>query len=268
MFLTPDHRTTFLVDASESADFREVADAVGAAASNMSADDSLALRRFGGACDSANTAELVAPGTGQSAKIGDTVRSITPGGKATLLSGILAAIDDFARTYPFRGSQTNRIVVVARGAADACGKSADEVRSIIKERISTAGVKIDFRYVGHRLTPEQFKVLSDVAAATEAQTPRLTKTSEELVTTMKEVSVPADLVAGQVKAPTACDFVTLEMLEAAQAQKEQQEPRNNYLGFQCYQDRYLLGRIEVTDPQILAARSARSSAVTPTMSER
>jgi hypothetical protein len=111
VFLTPDHRTTFLVDASESADFREVADAVGAAASNMSGDDSLALRRFGGACDSVNTAELV--------------------------------------------------------------------------------------------------------------------------TTMKEVSVPADLVAQQVKAPTPCDFVTLEMLEAAQAQKEPQQPRNNYLGFQC-----------------------------------
>ncbi|MFS8098387.1 hypothetical protein LFM09_14730 [Lentzea alba] len=239
--LPPDHRTTFLVDASESSDFREAADAVGAAASNMPADDSLALRRFGGSCDSANTAELVSPGTGQAAAIGDAARSITPSGKATLLSGILAAIDDFARTYPFRGDKTNRIVVVARGAADACGKSADEVRSIIKEHTSRAGVKIDFRFVGHRLTPEQVKVLSDVAAAAEAQKPRLTKTSDELVTTMKEVSIPADLQAGEVKVPP-CDTVTPETLTAVRPP----EPGVVYADVKCAQDRYVLAMMRST----------------------
>jgi hypothetical protein len=179
VLLPPDHRTTFLVDASESADFGEVADAVGVAASNMSADDALALRRFGGACDAGNTAELVPPGTGQAAKISAAAREITPSGKATLLSGILAAIDDFARTYPFRGDKTNRVVVIARGAADACGKSAEEVRAIIKEHTAKAGVKIDFRFVGHKLTRDQVKVLNEIAAAADAQQPRLTKTSAE-----------------------------------------------------------------------------------------
>lgn len=240
VLLPPDHRTTFLVDSSESSDFREVADAVGAAASNMSSDDSLALRRFGGACDSADTAELVTPGTGQAAEIGDASRSITPSGKATLLSGILAAIDNFARTYPFRGSETNRIVVVARGGADACGKSADEIRAIIKEHTARAGVKIDFRFVGHRLTAEQVKVLNEIAAASDAQKPRLTKTSDELVTTMKEVSVPVDLVAKEVKiAP--CDRVTPEELKA----RYLPEPGLVYFDVKCVQDRYVLAILNV-----------------------
>ena len=243
--LTPGHRTTFLVDASESADFREVADAVGSAASNMSSDDSLALRRFGGACNSSNTAELVTPGTGQAAKIGDAARSITPSGKATLLSGILAAIDDFARTYPFRGSVTNRVVVVARNGADACGKSADEVRAIIKEHTSRAGVKIDFRFVGHRLTPEQVDVLNAIAAASDAQTPRLTKTSDELVTTMKEVSVPADLVAKEVKT-SPCDSVTLEVLQAAHPVKDDQQRPAHLLDFNCRQDRHVLAHANIS----------------------
>jgi hypothetical protein len=244
VFLTPDHRTTFLVDASESADFGEVADAVGAAASNMSSDDSLALRKFGGSCDSANTSELVTPGTGQAAKIGEAARAITPSGKATLLNGILAAIDDFARTYPFRGSMTNRVVVVARGGADACGKSADEVRRIIADHTARAGVKIDFRFVGHRLTPEQVRTLNDIAAAADARQPRLTKTSAELVTTMKEVSIPADLVAQEIKT-SPCDSVTPETLAAAHPLG----PDVRYFGIKCQQDRFVLASANTTPRQ-------------------
>ncbi|MEU3649198.1 hypothetical protein AB0E59_37895 [Lentzea sp. NPDC034063] len=245
VLLTPDHRTTFLVDASESSDFGEVADAVGAAASNMSADDSLALRRFGGTCDSPDTAELVTPATGQAARIGDAARAITPSGKATLLSGILAAIDDFARTYPFRGSATNHVVVIARGGADACGKSADEVRTIIKQHTDKAGVKIDFRFVGHRLTSEQVKVLTEIAAATNALEPRLTKTSGELVTTMKEISIPADLVAQEVKTLKACETVTLEVLQPLHPVKDDQQRPALLTEFDCRQDRYVLARANI-----------------------
>ncbi|MFJ8960730.1 hypothetical protein ACIRG5_15210 [Lentzea sp. NPDC102401] len=241
MTLTPDHRTTFLVDASESPDFGEVADAVGAAASNMSADDSLALRRFGGTCASPDTSELVTPGTGQATEIAGAARAIKPSGSATLLSGVLAAIDDFARTYPFRGSVTNRVVVIARGGADACGKSADEVRTIIGEHTARAGVKIDFRFVGHRLTADQVKVLNEIAAATDARKPLLTKTSDELVTTMKEISVPADLVAKEVKT-APCDGVTPETLAAAHPLGADVR----YFDAKCQQDKFVLAKANTT----------------------
>ncbi|ANZ38740.1 hypothetical protein BBK82_24425 [Lentzea guizhouensis] len=242
-FLTPAHRTTFLIDSSESADFRDVAEAVSSAASNMSDDDALALRRFGGTCDAPNTEELVTPGTGQAARIGDTARAITPAGQPTLLSGVLAAIDDFARTYPFRGSETNRIVVVARGGADACGKNADEIRTIIKEHTERAGVRIDFRFVGHKLTPEQAKVLNAIAQATEARATRFTKDTAELVTTMKEVSVPASLVAQEVVLPKSpCEQVTPDALKALY----RPEPGTVFADIKCAQDRYAFGQLRST----------------------
>ncbi|MGW6448669.1 hypothetical protein [Lentzea sp. NPDC055074] len=241
LVLTPAHRTTFLVDSSESADFRDIADAVGTAAANMSPDDALALRRFGGTCDAPDTEELVTPGTGQAAKIGDVARAITPKGKPTLLSGVVAAIDDFARTYPLRGSETNRIVVVARGGADACGKSADEVRTIIREHAGRAGVKIDFRFVGHKLTSEQAKVLKTVADATEAQATRFTDDTAELVTTMKEVSVPTSLVAQEVVLPKSpCELVTQEVLMAAYPLPPEVDGyKTFYDDINCQQDRYV-----------------------------
>jgi hypothetical protein len=255
VFLTPTHRTTFLVDSSESADFRDVAEAVGSAASNMSSADALALRRFGGTCDAPNTEELVTPGTGQAAKIGDAARAITPSGKPTLLSGVLAAIDDFARTYPFRGSETNRIVVVARGGADACGKNADEVKTIIEQHTERAGVKIDFRFVGHKLTPEQAKVLNAIAEATEARATRFTKDTAELVTTMKEVSVPASLAVQQVQLPKSpCEQVTQEVLKAAYPfppNIEQYKPY--YADINCQQDRYVYAVGLVDPPELVQA---------------
>jgi hypothetical protein len=243
--LTPVHRTTFLVDASESSDFREVADAVGTAAATMPGEDSLALRRFGGACDGSNTAELVTPGTGQAGEIRDAARAITPDGKATLLSGILATIDDFGRTYPFRGSASNRVVVVARGGADTCGRSADEIRSLIEQHTGKAGVKIDFRFVGHRLAPDQVKVLTAIAAATGAQAPRLTKTSDELVTTMKAISVPATLVPQET--PKPCASVTLAVLQPLHPVKDQQKQPARLTELNCQQDRFVLAQADL-DP--------------------
>ncbi|WP_053715082.1 hypothetical protein [Saccharothrix sp. NRRL B-16348] len=132
VLLPPDHRLTFLIDASASdADFREVADAVGAAARNVSDDDAVALRRLGGDCDRPdNTAEVVPVGAGQGGRIDEAAHAIAPGGRATLLSGILAAIDDY---YPFRGEKSNRVVVVARNGVEACEKDAAAVRALVEE---------------------------------------------------------------------------------------------------------------------------------------
>ncbi|USX51958.1 hypothetical protein [Lentzea sp. HUAS12] len=252
LLLTPAHRTTFLVDSSESADFRDVADAVGTAAANMSPDDALALRRFGGTCDAPDTAELVTPGTGQAAKIGYAARAISPNGKPTLLSGVIAAIDDFARTYPLRGSETSRVVVVARGGADACGKSADEVRTIIREHSARAGVKIDFRFVGHRLTSEQAKVLKAVADATEARATRFTDDTAALVTTLKEVSVPTSLVAQEVVLPKSpCELVTPEVLMAAYPLPAEVAGYKPYYGeINCQQDRYVHAQGLIERPEL------------------
>ncbi|MEU4769670.1 hypothetical protein AB0H12_41250 [Actinosynnema sp. NPDC023794] len=122
------------------------------AAGNTASDESLSLRRLGGTCgDPANTAEVVAAGTGQPDRIAAAAKSLEPAGKPTLLSGILAAIDDFSRPYPFRGRQSNRIVVVSRHSADACSTDQDAANSAIRERLDGSGVDLDFRFVGYRV---------------------------------------------------------------------------------------------------------------------
>jgi hypothetical protein len=84
-------------------------------------------------------------------------------------------------------------------------------------------------------------VLNEIAAASDAQKPRLTKTSDELVTTMKEVSVPADLVAKEVKiAP--CDRATPDELAVAHPL----ETGVIYTEVKCQQDRYLLATMHTT----------------------
>ncbi|ROP35895.1 hypothetical protein [Saccharothrix texasensis] len=194
-YLPPDHRVTFLVDASASgSDFREVADAVGSAARNAGDGDALALRRFGGECDRPdNTAEVVPVGEGQGGRIDEAVRSIEPGGRSTLLSGILAAIDDFDRYYPFRGDKSNRVVVVARNGVEACGKDAAAVRALVEEHSKRVEVRLDFRFVAHRLTEQQVGDLSALAAAVDAPPPRRTGTADELARAVTEPAMPGDL---------------------------------------------------------------------------
>jgi hypothetical protein len=247
LYLPPDHRTTFLIDASASEiEFRDVADAVGAAARNTSSDDALALRRFGGACDQPdNTAEVVGVGTGQADEIDTAAHAIVPAGRATLLSGILAAIDDFDRGYPFRGDVSNRVVVVARNGVDACGKDANAIRAIIEEHTQRVGVRLNFRFIAHQLTEQQVSDLSVLASAVEAQPPKRTKTAGELITTVKELSVPEGLVAEEVSVPAApvpCDSATPEGLG-----REPLGDGMSYLDIKC-RDRYVLARAN-TDPK-------------------
>ncbi|KAA2252863.1 hypothetical protein F0L68_34430 [Solihabitans fulvus] len=245
--LTPDHRTSFLIDGSGSdSDFREVADAVAAAAENSAHDEALALRRFGGACDqTGNTTELVSTGTDQARQVGEAAHAVVPSGRATLLSGVLAAIDDFSHTYPFRGAKSNHVVVVARDGGDACGKDENAIRALIKEHSSQAGVHIDFRFVGHKLTVDQAKNLAVIASATDAQPPKLTQTAAELTTTVKELSVPTDLAAAEVTVPKSpCESVTPEVLKAAYPVSS----KAHYFDIKC-QDRYVLAKAN-TDPKI------------------
>ncbi|GIG92718.1 vWA domain-containing protein [Plantactinospora endophytica] len=202
----PAYRTTLLVDTSVGAggdDFAAVAGAVSAAAQNSADGDALALRRFGGACDSAgNTEQVVEVGTGQARKIGDAARALTPGGQPTLLDGILAAIDDFARPYPFRGSEGNRIIVVSRHGVDGCNADHAAVAATIRERVEDAGLTLDFRFVGFQVPAEQRPVLTQVATATGAPEPVFPENATDLTSVLVRFTIPESPDAAPVAIPT------------------------------------------------------------------
>ncbi|MEU6227086.1 hypothetical protein [Streptomyces sp. NPDC047042] len=210
----PDHRTAFLVDASvpaapaaaarRGADFAAVARAVGSAAQNAGNGDALSLRRFGGDCDEpGNTSQVVRSGTGRGSEIADSVRRLAPGGRATLRSGIAAAIDDFDGLYPFRGEKSNRIIVVTSTGKDAC---ASDQRALLKEahdKAKAAGLELEFRFVGYRVPVDERAGLNQLAAAVGAPAPSFVSAPGALAPVLRKLVLPKEDEARKVTVPSS-----------------------------------------------------------------
>ncbi|MER7461893.1 hypothetical protein [Streptomyces sp. NPDC097981] len=216
---TPQYRTAFLVDTSDPGpsgaqrDFGALADSLGAAVRNAGDRDALSLRRFGGGCgDRGNTEELVASGTGNAERISAAAHALTPGGKATLNSGLLAAIDDFAGRYPFRGSKRNRIVVVTTRGTDGCGGDPAAMNAQVRERMDRLGLQLEFRFVGYRVPVAEQEVLTRLASATGSAAPQFPADAAELNAVLEKVVIPTLPEAKPVELPlqeapvTACTW--------------------------------------------------------------
>ncbi|WP_327284403.1 MULTISPECIES: hypothetical protein [unclassified Streptomyces] len=214
---TPQYRTAFLVDTSDPGpsgaqrDFGALADSVGAAVRNAGDGDALSLRRFGGGCgEPDNTEELVSSATGNGKRIGAAARALTPGGKATLSSGLLAAIDDFSGRYPFRGSKRNRIVVVTTQGTDGCGGDPVAMNEKVRDRMDRLGLHLEFRFVGYRVPVAEKEVLTRLASATRSAAPQFTQDAAELNAVLEKLVVPTLPEAKPIEVPaqevpvTAC----------------------------------------------------------------
>ncbi|GAB3968821.1 hypothetical protein GCM10029978_038960 [Actinoallomurus acanthiterrae] len=198
----PDYRIAFLIDASAAQAPGPVADAVGAAVQNTGGGDALSLRRFGGRCgDPRNTAQIVGAGTGQAARIDRSVHRLAPTGVATLESGILAAINDFSGHYPFRGTRSNRIIVVTGQGTDACTSDQTAMNNAIKHKADAAGLHLDFRFVGYQTPTSGQADLTHLATTLKAPTPDFTRTQAELTATLKQLLIPKPHQALPVKIP-------------------------------------------------------------------
>ncbi len=205
VIITPAYRTTLLVDTSAVAPsdtFGALTDAVASAAQNTAGADSLSMRRFGGRCgDPRNTAEVVGAGTNQGRQVADAARGLSADGEATLSSGILAAIDDYAAFYPFRGSKSNRVIVVTTHGVDACADDQAEIARTIRDRVAAAGLGLEFRFVGFTVAADQQAGLEQLASATAAPKPTFVDDPRELTETLQELTVPEPPAARPVDVP-------------------------------------------------------------------
>ncbi|MFF3860570.1 hypothetical protein [Streptomyces sp. NPDC002209] len=206
---TPQYRTAFLVDTSDPGspgggrDFGALADAVGAAVGNTGDRDALSLRRFGGVCgERDNTRELVGSATGNAKRISAAAHALTPGGKATLNSGLLAAIDDFSGRYPLRASKRNRIVVVTTQGTDGCGGDAEAMNKQVRDRMDALGLQLEFRFVGYRVPAAEQEVLTKLASAVKAAAPQFTQDSAELNAVLEKLVIPSLPEAKPVEVPS------------------------------------------------------------------
>ncbi|MDR7327105.1 MULTISPECIES: vWA domain-containing protein [Catenuloplanes] len=202
----PDHRMTFLVDGSAGGDPAAVRAAVGAAAGNTGDRDALALRRFGGECGTGDTTrELVGAGTGNKQRITDAMGTVEAAGRPALLDGVLAAIGDFDRRYPFRGRLTNRIIVIAHHGTDACHTDQAAVSARIEERIRDSGLDLDFRFVGFGVPEAEREGLTLLAGAAGAGTPVFPQTPDALEAVLDQLTVPDLPEASEITLPAPPD---------------------------------------------------------------
>ncbi|WP_147317684.1 hypothetical protein [Streptomyces spongiicola] len=223
----PEHRTVFLVDASEVTsrgtpspetaaqetpspgtasqgtdddyDFSDITDAVAATALNTADDDALSLRRYGGTCDDTpgNTTQVVDDATQNGRTIADAARTLKPTGQPTLHSGILAAVDDLSQS----DATHNRVIVITAHGTDACTEDTTRFERELRERLESSGLLMDFRFVGHRVPKAEQRSLIRTADVGNAPEPVFTDTSEELASTLAEFVLPESYEALPAELP-------------------------------------------------------------------
>ncbi|MEV0924036.1 hypothetical protein AB0I99_02675 [Streptomyces spongiicola] len=230
----PEHRTVFLVDASEVTsrgtpspetaaqetpspgttsqgtdddyDFSDITDAVAATALNTADDDALSLRRYGGTCDDTpgNTTQVVDDATQNGRTIADAARTLKPTGQPTLHSGILAAVDDLSQS----DATHNRVIVITAHGTDACTEDHKSLERGVTRLLDESGLSLDFRYIGHRLTREDRDSLALTAVATDAPEPVQADTAEDLAAALKEFTLPDSYEALPAEIPRQTASVT------------------------------------------------------------
>jgi hypothetical protein len=136
---------------------------------NLHPAENLALRAFGGACGEDEESRLLVPfGTNRRARIVQTAGDLTPGGKPTLVSGVISALSDL---HPM--PHARRIVVIT-GHADACYEEA--IREL-KQRVDAQpaapdgkqAVALEMRFIGLALSPADQSRVSALSSAVGGQ---------------------------------------------------------------------------------------------------
>lgn len=190
----PDYRTTVLVDASAPGKgLAEVAGAVRSVAANSGDSDALSVRRFGGECGSPdNTAEIA----DSPDEVAQAVGGLSPSGKATMVDGVLAAIDGFSGLLSRRGSIRNRIVVVSTSGLDACTGDPARAREAVDDRLAEEGLDLDIRVVGYQIPEDRKKTLTQFADDT-----AFADSTDDLAVVLDQLVVPASPEAAQISAP-------------------------------------------------------------------
>jgi len=123
--------------------------------------DNLALRQYGGDCNSEkNTRLLLGFRRNNQLKIRNIFRDLKLAGEAPLASAVVKATNDFPRA----SDVDKRIIVIAGDGG--CEPNADKY---IRDRLATSGdkkIKLDFHFIYLGESEEQFKKLEEIASAT------------------------------------------------------------------------------------------------------
>ncbi|GAB1694339.1 hypothetical protein [Krasilnikovia sp. M28-CT-15] len=181
----PTSKTEFLIDTAGAtgtpAGLTPVTDSLRTTVRNSGDSDALALRSFGGDCDAkTNTTRLVDFDTDNRGALTEAAPEATAGGHATLLRGIVEAVNDFSRPFETRAKHLSRIIVVTRHGADGCDADPAFVEQEIRDRLDAAGLTIEFRLIGYQVAKNERDQLARIATASRAPRPAFVSTPAEL----------------------------------------------------------------------------------------
>jgi hypothetical protein len=197
-------------------------------------NDVLALRQFGGPCDGDNTRMAVKPGQNNKRKIKDSLRSLAVGGQSTLVNAVIQATGDFDESERFKGVR-KRIVVVT-GSRDACSHR-DPIASIRDrmERIKSAGIQLDFHFIGIGLGEAEREDVTRIADATGGVKPTFVDHRQDLDGALRKVLVVEPVVRDAQSVVTLLDagvdhlngvFAAIAKRDYPAAETELNEARN------------------------------------------
>jgi hypothetical protein len=162
----------------------QIAGAVRSVVGNSGDSDALSVRRYGGECGNpADTAEIA----DRPDQVATAVNALTPAGKATMVDGVVAAIDGFSGFLNRRGTVRNRIVVISTSGADACTGNPAAARKSIDDRLAKAGLDLEIRVVGFQVPPSQQAALAQFAGASNAA---FADTADDLKVVLDRLVVP------------------------------------------------------------------------------
>jgi hypothetical protein len=134
----------------------------------VAGEDNLALRQFGGSCDGENSQMVVRFRQHNEGRVRDAVQTLQADGETTLTSAVIEAIGDFNDTQRFGGLGINKRIIVITGGSDSCLR--DDPATYLRNRLeplgSEAGIKVNFRFIGIALKPEQREQLRKIAELT------------------------------------------------------------------------------------------------------
>ena len=180
----PTYQTEFLIDtagSSDSADLTGLTDALTTTVGNSGDSDALAIRGFGGECGADdNTTQLVDFDTGNRTELTRAASRVRPGGQATLVRGIIEAVEDFSGPFAQRARYVNRVIVVTRHGADGCDADSSFVEQEIRNRLDAAGLSIEFRLIGYQISDAERDQLNRIAVASRAPQPMFVTTPADL----------------------------------------------------------------------------------------
>jgi len=133
--------------------------------SEVADTDNLALRSFGGSCDSTNSEMLIGFRQKNETRVRAAIQNLQAGGAETLTSAIIEATGDFSDLKRFEGT-IKRIIVITGGGDDCESDPATFIRNRLAGLGAGKDIQVSFRFVGMALNPEQRDQLTAIAEET------------------------------------------------------------------------------------------------------